>query len=141
MRASIPIGNRQSHDPERVEPLPICEWVLIKEKHRSWRWLVTKQLGPYSLQVIWQTRHQRWGIENHAFNELTAHYHLEHCPHHEPVAILAWLLILVLAFVLFEWFARLHRKLVRLGSTLQEIGRQLFLALARWEELEPLWSG
>jgi len=26
-------------------------------------------------------------------------------------------------------------------TTLQEIARQLFLALARWEELEPLWSG
>ena len=57
------------------------------------------------------------------------------------MAILAWLLILMLGFVVFEWFARLHSKLVRLGSTLQEIGRQLFLALARWEELEPLWSG
>ena len=47
-----------------------------------------------------------------------------------------------LSFNLFEWFSRLHGKLLRLGqTTLQEIARQLFLALARWEELEPLWSG
>ena len=32
-------------------------------------------------------------VENRAFNELTRHYHLPHCPHPEPVAILAWLLI------------------------------------------------
>jgi len=114
----------------------------IQEKHHSWRWLVSKELDPYSIQVIWQIGHQRWGIENHAFNELTQHYHLEHCPHHHPVAITAWLLILVLAFNVFEWFCRLHCKLWRSGqTTLQEIARQLFLALARWEELEPLWSG
>lgn len=114
---------------------------IVEEKQSSWRWLVSRELDGYPAQAIWQIGHQRWGVENHAFNELTQHYHLEHCPHHEPVAILAWLLILVLGFVLFEWFARLHRKLGRLGWTLQEMGRQLFLALARWEELEPLWSG
>ena len=114
---------------------------IVEDKQSSWRWLVSRELDGYPAQVVWQIGHQRWGVENHAFNELTAHYHLEHCPHHEPVAILAWLLILVLGFVLFEWFARLHRKLGRLGWTLQEMGRQLFLALARWEELEPLWSG
>ena len=114
---------------------------IVEDKQSSWRWLVSRELDGSPAQAIWQIGHQRWGVENHAFNELTAHYHLEHCPHHEPVAIVAWLLILVLALVLFEWFARLHSKLGRLGSTLQEISRQLFLALARWEELEPLWSG
>ena len=115
---------------------------LIEHKHSSWRWLVSKELDPYPAQVIWQIGHRRWGIENHAFNELTQHYHLEHCPHHHPVAIIAWLLILVLASNVFEWFSRLHGKLWRAGqTTLQEIARQLFLALTRWEELEPLWSG
>jgi len=56
-----------------------------------------------------------WGVENRAFNELTQHYHLEHGPHHEPVAILAWLLIRVLGFNLFEVLARLHGKLWRQG--------------------------
>lgn len=114
----------------------------VKDKHCSWRWLASKELDSYPRTVIWKIGHQRWGIENHAFNELTQHYHLEHCPHHHPVAIVAWLLILVLAFNLFEWFSRLHGKLCRSGATtLQEIARQLSLALARWEELEPLWSG
>ena len=81
-------------------------------------------------------------MENHAFNELTQYYHLEHCPHHEPVAILAWLLILVLGFVLFEWFVRIHGKLWRQGEvTLQELAKRLDRAMERWEELEPLWSG
>ncbi|MSU61776.1 MAG: hypothetical protein EXS31_05165 [Pedosphaera sp.] len=114
---------------------------VVEDKQSFWRWLVSRELDGYAAEVIWKIGHRRWGVENHTFNELTQHYHLEHCPHHEPVAIMAWLLILVTAFVLFEWFALLHGILCRLGQTLQEISRQLFLALARWEELEPLWSG
>jgi hypothetical protein len=64
------------------------------------------------------------------------------CPHHHPVAIVAWLLILVLAFNLFAWFGRLHSKLPRTGAiTLAELARQLDRALERHEDLEPLWSG
>jgi hypothetical protein len=107
-----------------------------------WRWLASEELDGVPAQGIWRIGHGRWGIENHVFNELTQHYHLEHCPHHHPVAIVAWLLILVLAFNLFEWFVRLHGKLLRAGAiTLQELAHQLDRALERFEELEPLWSG
>jgi hypothetical protein len=107
-----------------------------------WRWLVSRELEEVPAQGIWRLGHARWGIENHVFNELTQHYHLEHCPHHHPVAIVAWLLILLLAFNLFEWFARLHGKLLRIGAiTLAELTWQLDRALERHEELEPLWSG
>lgn len=111
-------------------------------KESFWRWLVSPELDGYPAQAIWRIGHHRWGIENHAFNELTQHYHLTHCPHHEPLAIVAWLLILMLAFNLFELFVRLHGKLLRLGkTTLQEAALQLDRALERWEELLPLWSG
>ena len=114
----------------------------VVAKQSSWRWVATRELDGYDATVIWRIGHQRWGVENYAFNELTQYYHLEHCPHHEPTAIVAWLLILVLGFVLFEWFARLHSKLWRAErESLQEAARQLDLALARWEELTPLWSG
>jgi hypothetical protein len=107
-----------------------------------WRWLVSPELEGIPAQGIWRIGHARWGIENHVFNELTQHYHLEHCPHHHPVAIVAWLLILMLAFNLFEWFARLHGKLLRAGAiTLAELTHQMDRALERPEELEPLWSG
>jgi hypothetical protein len=114
----------------------------VLAKRSSWRWLATKELDGYDATTIWRVGHQRWGVENHAFNELTQYYHLEHCPRHEPTAIEAWLLILVLGFVLFEWFARLHGKLWRQARvSLQELAREMDLASARWEELAPLWSG
>lgn len=115
---------------------------VVTPHESHWRWLALRELDGYDVKAIWKMGHQRWGIENHAFNELTQHYHLTHCEHHHPGAIVAWLLILVIAFVAFELFAKVHGKLVRLaGMTLQQITRQLDLSLERWQELEPLWSG
>jgi hypothetical protein len=115
----------------------------VREAVQShWRWLVGEELNGYGPEVIWRIGHQRWGVENHAFNELTQYYHLTHCPHHEPVAILVWLLFLILGFLLFELFVRLHGKIWRQGrTTLKELWRQLDQALAQPSELEPLWSG
>jgi nitroreductase len=113
---------------------------VARQSH--WRWLVTAELDDAAATVIWRIGHQRWGVENHAFNELTQYYHLTHCPRHQPVAIQVWLLILVLGFNLFELFARLHGKLWRAGRvTLQELVRQLDRALEAVAELQPLWSG
>ena len=58
------------------------------------------------------------------------------------MAIVVWLLIRVLGMVLLEWYAKVHCKAVRLGSTtLKDLCDQLWLALGRWEELDLLWSG
>jgi nitroreductase len=111
-------------------------------RQSHWRWLVSRELDDADATVIWRIGHQRWGVENHAFNELTQHYHLTHCPRHEAAAIQNWLLILVLGFNLFELFARLHGKLWRAGRvSLQELARQLDRALEVVTELQPLWSG
>jgi hypothetical protein len=126
-------------------------WVAVEHRagrrtrvpqQSHWRWLVSPQLDGYDASVIWRIGHQRWGVENHAFNELTQHYQLTHCPHHEPGAIMAWLLIRVLGFNLFELFARLHGKLWRQGrTTLQELAGQLDRALEAVQDIKPLWSG
>ena len=111
-------------------------------KKSHWRWLASPKLDGVPAKAIHQAGHGRWGIENHAFNELTRFYGLEHCARHEPVAILVWLLIRVLGMVLFEWFANVHCKAVRLGkTTLKDLCQQLWLALGRWEELDLLWDG
>ncbi len=115
----------------------------IRQSFQShWRWLLDEQLNGYGPEVIWRIGHQRWGVENHAFNELTQHYHLTHCPHHEPIAIMAWLLFLVLGFTIFELFVHLNSKLWWQGrTTMKELWRQIDLAMERVLELEPLWSG
>ena len=92
----------------------------------------------YPGRVIYQAGHRRWGIENKAFNELTQAYHLEHCCHHEPVSMLAQMLILLIGFTLFTAFAELQNKLVRLGElTAKALTKEMDLALEEdlpWEQ-------
>ena len=103
----------------------------------DWWWMASEKLRGYPERVIYEGGHRRWGIENKAFNELTQFYHLEHCYHHEPVAMLAQMLILMLGFVLFSAYAMLHSQRVRLGQvSLKELAHDLDLALeeaVRWE--------
>ncbi len=103
----------------------------------NWWWMKSEKLGGYPPKVIYEGGHRRWGIENRAFNELTQFYHLEHCYHHEPVAMIAQMLIVMLGFVLFSAYGLLHSQRVRLGQvSLKELAHDLDLALeaaVRWE--------
>lgn len=104
----------------------------VRESRQSqWLWVVHGELAEcYGAQVAYQGGHRRWGIENKAFNELTQAYHLEHCYHHEPVSMLAQMLILMLGFTLFTAFAKLHNQQVRLGQlTMKALAQNLNLAL------------
>ena len=95
-----------------------------------WWWMASEGLQGYPGKVVYEGGHRRWGIENKAFNELTQFYHLEHCYHHEPVAMLAQMLILMLGFVLFSAYGLLHSQQVRLGQvSLKELAHDLDLAL------------
>jgi hypothetical protein len=96
----------------------------------DWWWMASEGLQSYPVTVVYEGGHRRWGIENKAFNELTQFYHLEHCYHHEPVAMLAQMLILMLGFVLFSAYAVLHSQQVRWGRvSLKEMAHDLDLAL------------
>lgn len=107
----------------------------------QWCRVATGDLNGYAAKTIWAIGHGRWKVENNAFNELTQHWHLEHCSHHPPVAITALLLILLLAFNLFRAFAQLQGKLWRAGRvTLQELRRQLDLAMEH-DAIILLFSG
>ena len=112
---------------------------ISQRQTSDWWWMVSEDLQAYPSTVVYAGGHRRWGIENKAFNELTQFYHLEHCYHHEPVAMLAQMLILILGFVLFSAYALLHSQQVRLGQvSLKELAHDLDLAL---EEALPwdLW--
>jgi hypothetical protein len=95
----------------------------------QWVWAADEQLQGYGPELVYQAGHRRWGIENHAFNELTQGYHLEHRYHHDPVSMLVQMLILIFGFTLFTAFAR-HSQLVRVGElTLKALAHELDLAL------------
>jgi hypothetical protein len=105
------------------------EW-KTEQKEQQWIWVVAGDLDGYSGATIRDLGHSRWKIENHAFGELTQHWHLTHCAHHHPVAVVALLWIKIIAFTLFHAFAILHGKLFRLGqATLNEVRKQIYRSL------------
>jgi len=131
---------RVVHSQEQwVENQVIGRKKVSQAQTSDWWWMASESLQAYPCPVVYTGGHRRWGIENKAFNELTQFYHLEHCYHHEPVAMLAQMLILMLGFVLFSAYAMLHSQQVRLGQvSLKELAQDLDLAL---EEALPweLW--
>jgi hypothetical protein len=119
------------HSEERWTEKKMVGGEKISQPNGSdWWWMLDEELKGYPLGMAYYAGHRRWGIENKAFNELTQHYHLEHCYHHEPVAMLAQMLILMLGFVLFSAYATLHSQPVRLGQiTMKALAHHLDLAL------------
>ena len=102
----------------------------IEENEQNWIWVVAGDLDGYDGAAMRDLGHLRWKIENNAFGELTQHWHLTHCAHHHPVAVVALLWIKIIAFTLFHAFAILHGKLFRLGkATLQEVRKQIYRSL------------
>jgi hypothetical protein len=123
---------------QRVQQGP--EWAT-EEKEQNWLWVVAGDLDSLEGAVIRDLGHGRWKIENHAFGQLTQHWHLTHCAHHHPVALAALLWIKILVFTLFHAFAILHGKLFRLGrATLQEVRQQIYRSLLCGPPA-PLFSG
>jgi hypothetical protein len=104
-------------------------WVT-QDKEQNWIWVVAGDLDGYDGAAVRDWGHLRWKIENSAFGQLTQHWHLTHCAHHHPVAVVALLWIKIIAFTLFHAFAILHGKLFRLGkATFQEVRKQIYRSL------------
>jgi len=115
-------------------------WVQ-ENKEQNWIWVVAGDLDGYDGVAIRDGGHLRWKVENNAFGELTQHWHLTHCAHHHPVAVVALLWIKLLAFTLFHAFAILHGKRFRLGlATLNEVRKQIYRSLLCGQPI-ALFSG
>ncbi len=119
------------HSQESWTEKKMVKGKKVNQPNQSdWWWMLDEKLKGYPLMMAYDAGHRRWGIENKAFNELTQYYHLEHCYHHEPVSMLAQMLILMLGFVLFGAYATLHSQEVRLGQiTLKALAHEMDLAL------------
>jgi len=104
-------------------------WKTV-EQEQNWIWVVAGELDGYDGATIRDLGHLRWKIENNAFGELTQHWHLTHCAHHQPVALQVLLWIKIIAFTIFHAFAIGHGQLFRLGKvTLQELRMRIYRSL------------
>lgn len=74
----------------------------------SWTTDMPRSLLP--TRQLWDIGHHRWDIEDDLFNVLVNHWAMDHSYHHHPVAIVNFLLILFISFVLMESFFKRNLK-------------------------------
>jgi len=110
-----------------------AEWVASR-----WVWLTDLPASVCSAKDIWRFGHRRWHIENRCFHEGVMQWGFDHCFHHNPNAIAAFLLTMGMGMMLVHTFLKrnVQRALQCLYSVLTL--RQQFL-----RELGPglSWSG
>lgn len=70
----------------------------------EWIWVTTLPAQQISTQRVVYLGHQRWDIENYAFNELVSQWHADHVYKHQDHAIECFLLEICLAFNIFHAF-------------------------------------
>lgn len=108
------------------------------------RWMATTSTrSAVSTRTVAKITAARWDIENNGFHDLKTYWHMDHAFVHDPVAIQAWLGILILAVNLVYTFVYEHLHHFRkwnipLGDVIQEIKEQM-----RWGHMpreKVLWN-
>jgi len=107
----------------------------------NWFWAtdIPQRLIP-SRQLA-QAGHKRWKIENCIFNAL-GDWGLNHCYHHQPQAILNFLLILFIAYILLACFYQrnLNKQSRRIFSTLIGVAREILHGIHRMKARDVPWA-
>ena len=70
----------------------------------DWVWVTTLSSSRASTNAVLDLGHSRWDIENQGFNEAVNQWHSDHAYKHDPIAILAFWLLTMLAINVFRAF-------------------------------------
>lgn len=81
-----------------------------KAQEADWLWVTTLSIRRASTRAVVDLGHARWTIENQGFNETTNRWAADHVYKHQPIAILVFTLLTMLAFNLFYAFYRRNLK-------------------------------
>ncbi len=105
------------------------QWVHTT-RHSNWFWATTIPQHIVPTRQLSQAGRERWRIENTIFNALGQHWGLNHCFHHEPTAIVNFILILFIAHTLVACFYNLNMKEpLRKRLTMIAVAAQIFLGI------------
>lgn len=103
-----------------------------------WVWLTDLTAAECSAKDIWRFGHRRWHIENRCFHEGVVEWGFDHCFHHTPNAIAAFLLTMGMGMILVHTFLKRNvkdalRKLYSVLSLRQQFLRDLGHSLS-WSD-------
>jgi hypothetical protein len=79
----------------------------------EWVWVTTLPAAQVPTETLVLFGHERWRIENEAFNELSNLWNADHYFHHHPNSIVALWLLLFIAHALFHCFLRNLKPCIR----------------------------
>jgi hypothetical protein len=121
-----------------------CERVAGKSVHTpqrsEWFWASTISQALMPPRQLRQAGHERWKIENSIFNALGAHWALDHCFHHDPHAIVNFILILAIAHILVACFHRRNMKQpARQRLTLIAVATEILLGILSMPRKRAAW--
>jgi hypothetical protein len=85
---------------------------VIEEQVSEWVWVSTMPKRRLGTENFVKFAHERWKIENNGFHELVNYWHADHVYRHKPVAIEAFGLLTMLAYILFHAFIRRNLKAI-----------------------------
>lgn len=77
---------------------------------KDWWWATTIPQNRLTAKHLWRLGHSRWQIENNIFNTLGRRWSLDHCYKHDPVAMVNFVLMLFIAFMLVQCFYQRNLK-------------------------------
>jgi hypothetical protein len=116
------------------------KWIT-RQKTTQWFWGTTIPQEIMPPRQIAQAGHERWSIENRIFNDMGAHWGLDHCFHHDPAAILNFILILFIAHTLVACFYRLNMKdPVRGRFSMIAVATQILLGIVALRARDIVWQ-
>jgi hypothetical protein len=94
----------------------------------EWIWVTTAPAAQLPTERTIIFGHQRWDIENYAFNQLAYEWHSDHVFRHDPNAIECFLLLTFLAYNLFHAFFVLNLKAAARNDKSQVLWARLMTA-------------
>ena len=109
---SWPQVGREVRVVRSLETTTIRRQINQKEEQKTsdWMWVTTLSQRKACTETAVNFGHARWDIENKELNELVNEWHADHVYRHHPVAIVAFWLIIMLAYNLFHAFINLNLK-------------------------------
>jgi hypothetical protein len=123
-------SEEESLRPVRGRRRGQAEWVPSR-----WVWLTDLPASACSAREIWRLGHRRWHIENRCFHEGVTPWDFDHCFHHQPNAIAAFLLTMGMGMILVHTFLKRNvkgaiRKLYSVLTLRQQFLRDLGAGLS-----------
>ena len=94
----------------------------------EWIWVTTAPAPQLPTERAIIFGHQRWDIENYAFQQLAQQWHSDHVFRHDPNAIECFLLLTFMAYNLFHAFVALNLKVAARTHKSQVLWARLMTA-------------